>query len=87
MFLGATGSITSYNLYVYCENNPIDMVDLTGNIATNVIGAIIGGVIGAVGGAFLGKWLADQLGITGFWARTAFIGAVGLLVGAAAAAI
>ena len=87
MFLGATGSITSYNLYVYCENNPIDMVDLTGNIATNVIGAIIGGVIGAVGGAFLGKWLADQLEITGFWARTAFIGAVGLLVGAAAAAI
>lgn len=75
------------NLYAYCENNPFNMVDLTGNIATNVIGAIVGGVIGAVGGAFLGKWLANRLGITGFWARTAFIGAVGLLVGAAAAAI
>ena len=80
MFLGATGSITSYNLYVYCENNPINMVDLTGNIATNAIGAIIGSVIGAVGGAFLGKWLADRLGITGFWARIALIGAVGLFV-------
>ncbi len=49
--------------------------------------AIIGGVIGAVGGAFLGKWLADQLRITGFWARAAFISAVGLLVGATATAI
>lgn len=87
MFLGANGNIASYNLFAYCENNPINMVDLTGNIAANVIGAIIGGVIGAVGGAFLGKWLADRLGITGFWARAAFIGAVGLLVGAAAAAI
>ena len=87
MFLGANGNIASYNLFAYCENNPINMVDLTGNIAANVIGAIIGGVIGAVGGAFLGKWLADRLEITGFWARAAFIGAVGLLVGAAAAAI
>ena len=80
MFLGANGNIASYNLFAYCENNPINMVDLTGNIAANVIGAIIGGVIGAVGGAFLGKWLADRLGITGFWAHAAFIGAVGLLV-------
>jgi len=87
MFLGANGNIASYNLFAYCENNTINMVDLTGNIAANVIGAIIGGIIGAVGGAFLGKWLADQLGIKGFWARAAFIGAVGLLVGAAAAAI
>ena len=87
MFLGANGNIASYNLFAYCENNSINMVDLTGNIAANVIGAIIGGVIGAVGGAFLGKWLADRLEITGFWARAAFIGAVGLLVGAAAAAI
>ncbi len=63
------------------------MADVTGTIAANVIGAVIGGVIGAVGGAFLGKWLADRLGITGFWARAAFIGAVGLLVGATAAAI
>ena len=87
MFWGANGNILSCSLFTYCNSNPINMADITGNIATNVIGAIIGGVIGAVGGAFLGKWLADRLGITGFWARVAFIGAVSLLVGAAAAAI
>ena len=87
MFWGANGNILSCSLFTYCNSNPINMADITGNIATNVIGAIIGGVIGAVGGAFLGKWLADRLGITGFWARVAFIGAVSLLVGATAAAI
>ena len=87
IFLGANGNTASYNLFAYCENNPINMVDLTGNIAANVIGAIIGGVIGAVGGAFLGKWLADQIGITGFWWRATFIALVTTLVGLAAAAI
>ena len=86
-YLGVNSGINSYNLFAYCGNNPINLVDYSGNIASNVIGAVIGGVIGAVGGTFLGKWLADQLGITGFWARAAFIGAVGLLVGSTAAAI
>ena len=54
-FLGVTGTLLSYNLFAYCENNPIKHSDFNGTIASNVIGAIIGSIIGTVGGAFLGK--------------------------------
>ena len=30
--LGANGTIPSYNLYAYCENNPVNHIDLNGNI-------------------------------------------------------
>jgi len=49
-FLGATGTLLSLNLYAYCENNPINKIDNTGNVVTpaNVVGAAIGAVIGEV---------------------------------------
>lgn len=53
-YLGASGSVLSYNLYSYCENNPVNNVDYNGNAITpaNIIGAAIGAVLGAVGGYF-----------------------------------
>ncbi len=30
-YLGASGTVLSYNLYAYCENNPIYFIDETGN--------------------------------------------------------
>ena len=54
------------NLFAYCKNKPVNMVDQSGTIAANVIGAVIGGVIGAVGGYFLTRWLADRIGLRGW---------------------
>ena len=70
-FLGATGTVLSGNLFAYCENNPVTMIDYDGHAAANIIGGIIGGVIGAL----LGYIIADALGLKG-WKRWALIGAV-----------
>ena len=35
-YLGASGSVLSYNLYQYCENNPIYNVDEFGNLSVKV---------------------------------------------------
>ena len=75
-----------HNIFFYCNNNPICLVDASGYIAANVIGAIIGGVIGAVGGYFLTNWLADRIGLRG-WKRNVFVWGLSALIGATAAAI
>jgi len=76
-----------WNLYMYCNGDPVNNTDPSGHIAANIIGAIVGGIIGAVGGYFLGSWLADKIGIKSKLARVLFIGGVTALVGASAAAI
>ena len=36
-YLGASGSVLSYNLYSYCENDPINKVDYNGNAAAAIM--------------------------------------------------
>ena len=86
MLLAFGGGKFGYNLFSYCENNPINQKDTNGYIAANIVGAAIGAIIGVVGGVFLGNWLADVLKLSG-WKRGIFVAAVAALVGAAAGAI
>ena len=57
--------VISYNLFKYCENNPVNCVDITGYAVTPT------NVIGAVGGYFLSRFLADKIGLKG-WKGTLF---------------
>ena len=88
MFLGVSGTALSYSLFTYCENNPVNCVDLTGYAITpaNVIGAIVGLVLGAVGGYFLSRFLADKIGLEG-WKRVVFIVGISAIISAAAGVI
>lgn len=70
-YLGDSESVLSYNLYSYCENNPIVHIDSEGNAAANIIGGIVGGVIGAL----LGYIIAEALNLKG-WKKALLIGAV-----------
>ena len=38
-YLGANGDLTSYNLYAYCSNNPVNYTDPTGEFTNLLIGA------------------------------------------------
>ena len=64
-YLDTSSSISKANLFVYCDNNPISYVDVTGNwvsraIVASVSGAIFGGIAYAIGRAvgLRGKKLA-----------------------------
>ena len=47
-FLGADGSVLSYNLFAYCNNNPAIKIDLSGKIGITAIGIIVSGAIGGI---------------------------------------
>ncbi len=51
-YLGANGGFVSYNLFAYCENDPINKKDDGGKLPHIIIGAIVGGVGGLIGQAF-----------------------------------
>ena len=59
------------NIFCYCHNNAVNMIDKDGHAAANIVGGIIGGVIGAL----LGYIVAEALGLKG-WKKLALIGAV-----------
>ena len=61
-------SLLGGNMFAYCLNNPVNMIDCEGESPANIIGGIIGGVAGAG----LGILLSDQLGLTG-WKKIALV--------------
>ena len=60
-YLGLSNSILSYNLLSYCENTPIQGLDITGCFGTPLqwICAIIGGIAGW----FFGDFVARKIGL------------------------
>ena len=78
--LGMGGTIQSFNLFAYVENNPISMADEIGYAAINVICAAIGAVVGW----FFGDWVAKKLGYSSgwkYWAIRAGVVVGGIVIG------
>ena len=48
-YLGASGTVLSYNLFSYCENNPVIRADYDGEIWWIIIPVIVGGLMGLSG--------------------------------------
>ena len=50
-YAGITGTLTSFNMFAYCESNPVKLIDSSGQfgLAATVIvtGSIVGGLLGA----------------------------------------
>jgi len=81
-FMGITGTLVSFNLFPYCENNPVNLVDPTGRFgltaAIIATGAIVGGLLGAFNAAATGGNILESV-IEG--ALTGAIGATcGMLI-------
>ena len=69
-YLGENKTELSYNLFAYCENNPIIYIDKDGYAVAH----IVGGAIGGLSGVALGKFLAKKLKLHGT-KKTALIAA------------
>jgi len=74
VFLCTSWNITSYNLFTYCLNSPVNMTDNTGYlpffVVTGIAFALIGGVIGYVAtgsleGTLTGATIGGAIGLTG----------------------
>ena len=80
-------SINGLNLYAYCGNNPVMMVDKTGCIAISltIICMIIGAVLGAIAGGFVAHNVAKEHGQNGWaligWTMLGVVG--GAIIGGA----
>jgi RHS repeat-associated protein len=69
-YLGASGTVWGYNLYAYCENDPVILVDPMGY---GPVGAIIGAILGFGIGSLIVSKVADVMKLKG-WGRKIFIG-------------
>ena len=65
------------NMFAYCNNNPINMIDKDGEAAINVIFAAVGGIVGWL----LGDYVAKKLGYYSGWKYWAI--RVGVVIGGA----
>ena len=61
-YLGQTGSLLSYNLYAYCENNPVNLCGPTGH---GPVGAVFGAILGYGLGKLILPRVADKMGLKG----------------------
>lgn len=82
-YLGASGTVWGYNLYAYCENNPVKYDDLNGTFIGTciIVGALVGAVVGGVYAAYKSK---KKLGyVKGKWVLGGVLigGGVGALAG------
>ena len=79
-YLGASGTILGYNLFAYCGNNPVNMIDVTGFAAINIIFAAIGSVVGWLFGDYVAKKLGYHSGWK-YWAIRTGVLAGGAILG------
>ncbi|MDE5697735.1 MAG: RHS repeat-associated core domain-containing protein [Lachnospiraceae bacterium] len=85
--LGADPVKRGLNGYTYCDNDPVNQTDPTGEVANILLGGIAGGIIGGAFG-FAGSALSQIAGGKGFSARKAWGAAAnGAIVGAARGAL
>jgi RHS repeat-associated protein len=45
-YMGVDGTPSSYNLFAYCGNNPVNCADSAGNLAFFVVTALVGAAVG-----------------------------------------
>ena len=85
--LGADPVKRGLNGYAYCDNDPVNQTDPTGEVANILLGGIAGGIIGGAFG-FAGSALSQIAAGNGFSARKAWGAAAnGAIVGAARGAL
>ncbi len=68
-YLGYTGTVLSFNLFSYCENNPVNYVDYSGKVVAHATSAIIGAIISVLTDILaqgLTYWLTHKFKFKGF---------------------
>lgn len=88
-YLGASGTVLGYNLFAYCENNPIKNMDASGHLVittTMLICAGIGALVLGVAGGFAGYYISKKMNVEKGSRWKYVVGGVllGAVVGAAA---
>ena len=81
--LNEKDGVLGYNLFAYCQNNPVMYSDPTGHsitLACIIIGVVVGAVIGGCAGAYISK---KKTGKVNGWAVAGGVVAGGLLGGLA----
>ena len=85
-YLGASGMVLGYNLFTYCDSNPVNYFDPTGKILIStcvIIGIGIGGLLGGVVGGIYGYNVAQNpdVSVEDRWKYVVGYGLGGFVVG------